>query len=338
MLGISGEQALLVWDDLTARPCFLILPQIPLNLVVSSTVHLPEEENMKTITNGYLKKIKPSDKPFFIRDTTLKGFGVKVNKSGTVKFIAETWHKGRSYRQTIGEFPMLNSKQARKEAISFLNTVKSGNYQKKYISIDLQALFENYVRGNRLKVNTKKNYTEVIFFYLSDWLNKPVSSITKDMVERRFYQIRDNGKSYDINIQSNLESAGCQQSRSNYHVRYDTANMVVDPKGRNDSKCLKINGRGMLPITINGSDDFNVNDLDIETLSFNGLEIHLKGNGDPFCSISDWNEDGHDDLTCHFDDDLGNWIPGGGFATLTGDLLDGTPFSGTNSICVEPLK
>ena len=148
---------------------------------------------MKTITDGILRKIEPSDKPLFIRDSALKGFRVKVNKSGSIKFIAETWHQGRSYRQTLGEFPLLKSKQTRKEAISFLNTVKSGNYKKFDKSNNLQGLFECYIAGNRLKTNTLKNYREVICFYLADWLNKPVSSITKDMVERRFYQIRDKG-------------------------------------------------------------------------------------------------------------------------------------------------
>ena len=148
---------------------------------------------MKTITDGYLMKIKTSDKPFFIRDSTLKGFGVKGNKSGTIKFIAETWHQGRSYRQTLGEFPLLNSKKARKEAISFFTTVKAGNYRKIGKSNNLEGLFESYISGNRLKANTVRNYKEVIYFYLSDWLNKPVSSITKIMVEKRFYQIRDKG-------------------------------------------------------------------------------------------------------------------------------------------------
>jgi hypothetical protein len=143
-------------------------PFFPLNHVISSTVHLPEEEKMKTITDGYLMKIKTSDKPFFIRDSTLKGFGVKGNKSGTIKFIAETWHQGRSYRQTLGEFPLLNSKKARKEAISFFTTVKAGNYRKIGKSNNLEGLFESYISGNRLKANTVRNYKEVIYFYLSD--------------------------------------------------------------------------------------------------------------------------------------------------------------------------
>ena len=42
------------------------------------------------------------------------------------------------------------------------------------------------------------------------------------------------------------------------------------------------------------------------------------------------------DLVCHFEDDSANWLPGYGEATLTGSLLDGTEFEGTDTICVSP--
>ena len=44
--------------------------------------------------------------------------------------------------------------------------------------------------------------------------------------------------------------------------------------------------------------------------------------------------DGYDDLVCQFVDDTSSWTVGDGEATLTGQLLDGTPFEGTDSIKV----
>jgi hypothetical protein len=41
-------------------------------------------------------------------------------------------------------------------------------------------------------------------------------------------------------------------------------------------------------------------------------------------------------VVCHFEDDSVNWLPGDGEATLTGTLLDGTEFEGTDTICVSP--
>ena len=68
----------------------------------------------------------------------------------------------------------------------------------------------------------------------------------------------------------------------------------------------------------------------------NRRENRLKGNGEPQCAYEDWNGDGYVDLTCHFVDNPENWEPGEGIATLTGKLLDGTPFSGTDALCIVP--
>ncbi len=59
--------------------------------------------------------------------------------------------------------------------------------------MSLEDLFNKYTTESRLKMNTIKNYRHVILFYLNDWLQKPVTSITKQMVEERFYKIRDKG-------------------------------------------------------------------------------------------------------------------------------------------------
>ena len=73
------------------------------------------------------------------------------------------------------------------------NRVRTGQIEKVTKAITMGALIENYIKGDRLKPNTLRNYREVIFFYLSDWLQQPVASITKQMVEKRFYKIRDEG-------------------------------------------------------------------------------------------------------------------------------------------------
>ena len=44
-------------------------------------------------------------------------------------------------------------------------------------------------------------------------------------------------------------------------------------------------------IAINGSADFDVYDIDLGTLIFGGLEVRVRGNIRPLCSIEDWNDD-----------------------------------------------
>ena len=148
----------------------------------------------KNITLNLLKTLKPKSSPYFIRATALKGFGIKVYPSGVIKFIAETKYQGVNHRKTLGAFPILSVQEAEKEAISFLNQVQTGQLEEaKRQKYTLRKLFETYTSKVSLKLNTRKNYKQVIFFYLNDWLDKPVVSITKSMIERRFFKIKDKG-------------------------------------------------------------------------------------------------------------------------------------------------
>ncbi len=61
-----------------------------------------------SITSTLLPKLKPAIKPYFVRDINLQGFGFKVNPSGSIKFIAEVKHKGKSKRKTVGAHLVLS--------------------------------------------------------------------------------------------------------------------------------------------------------------------------------------------------------------------------------------
>ena len=77
-------------------------------------------------------------------------------------------------------------------------------------------------------------------------------------------------------------------------------------------------------------------EIDLDSLLFGGLVVRVRGNKGPLCTLDDINDDDELDLVCQFEDDDTNWVPGVGDATLTGMLLDGTDFEGTDSICVVP--
>jgi hypothetical protein len=110
----------------------------------------------------------------------------------------------------------------------------------------------------------------------------------------------------------------------------------IDIKPGSDPNCININGHGVIPVAILGSDVLDVSMVDQSTLSFGGLEVRLRGNRGPLCGLDDVNQDGYYDLVCHFEDNTSNWSPGVGEATLSGELLDDTPLEGTGSICVVP--
>ena len=116
--------------------------------------------------------------------------------------------------------------------------------------------------------------------------------------------------------------------------------IAIDVKPGSDPNCFNINGHGVIPVAILGSDDFNVTEagIDVDSLSFLGSQVRVRGKKGPLCSTEYSNGDNYLDMVCHFEDPESNeeWIEGTTIGTLTGYLTDGTPIKGTDSICIVP--
>jgi hypothetical protein len=122
----------------------------------------------------------------------------------------------------------------------------------------------------------------------------------------------------------------------------------IDIKPGSDPNCFNINGHGVIPVAVLGSASFDVTKIDVSTLRFAGLDVRVKGNDRPQCSIEDvsggftspeGSPDGYDDLVCQFSRSSSNWQPEDDTATLTGNLKvehGGTPIVGTDEICIVP--
>ncbi len=111
----------------------------------------------------------------------------------------------------------------------------------------------------------------------------------------------------------------------------------IDIKPGSDPNCFNVNGHGVIPVAILGSDTFDANSIDSSTLLFGGLAVRVRGKKGPLCGLEYSNEDSYLDLVCHFEDDADAWEPvSESEASLEGELLDGTAFTGTDSICVVP--
>ena len=126
-------------------------------------------------------------------------------------------------------------------------------------------------------------------------------------------------------------------SSSMDEIRIITAAVLeanIDIKPGSDPNYFNINGHGVIPVAVLGSDTFDVTLIDPSSLRFGGLDVRVRGNKGEVCGLEDTSGDGLLDLVCQFEDDSGNWEPGDGEATLTGELFDGTVFEGSDSICV----
>jgi hypothetical protein len=115
-----------------------------------------------------------------------------------------------------------------------------------------------------------------------------------------------------------------------------TVSVAIDVKPGAFPNCFNVNGHGVVPVAVLGSEVLDVALVDQYSLLFGGLAVRVRGNKGPLCNFEDSNGDGYEDLVCKFEDDPSYWEPGDGTATLTGTLLDGTKFEGTDTICIVP--
>jgi hypothetical protein len=87
------------------------------------------------------------------------------------------------------------------------------------------------------------------------------------------------------------------------------------------------NCNGVIPVAVLGSATLDVTQIDPATLTFEDMDVRVKGNGEQSCNFKDINRDGYVDLVCQYQDILTD-------GTLVGRLLDGTSIKGSDAFCL----
>jgi len=151
------------------------------------------------ITKSFVDKVeipvpKPGEKKCqaFYRDSAIPGFALRVTSGGVKSFIAEKRINGKVRRMTLGRYGHLTVEQARREAMQLLGMVATGKdpiadkKAKQAKSVTLQEAFEDYLKTRKdLKPSTIHDYRRSMNGPFSDWQNKALLDISKDMVELR---------------------------------------------------------------------------------------------------------------------------------------------------------
>ena len=153
---------------------------------------------MQKLTKAFVEKVgfEISGQRFY-RDSELKGFGLRVGKSAKV-YYAESKLRGKTVRVTIAKHNVISLDEARNHARSILAEVSFGKNPhdeekaRKAKLVTVAEVLESYIALRKnLKRGTIQDYRHTFSYYLSDWLNKPIIEISKDMVEYKFRKISE---------------------------------------------------------------------------------------------------------------------------------------------------
>jgi len=132
----------------------------------------------------------------YLKDTGQPGLLFRVRASGHRSFEVRKKLHGRAKRTKIGDYPITPIAKARSKARDALTLYDRGidpvaaKRAEKAIDVTLGECLGDCLRSNStLKPSTRKAYIDTVNQYLSDWINRPISLITRDAVEARHKKI-----------------------------------------------------------------------------------------------------------------------------------------------------
>jgi integrase len=128
-------------------------------------------------------------------DSEMKGFCVRVTAAGAKTYVVEKRVNGKTRRVSIGATNVWSNEEAREKAQKLLAEMgegvdpKAAKAERKQKEITLAEVVEGYKQKRELKPRTLAIYDNVLSRYLSDWLDMPVTALSREMVEKRLEQI-----------------------------------------------------------------------------------------------------------------------------------------------------
>jgi len=116
----------------------------------------------------------------------------RISSTGSKSFVLLKWNGKTTQRVTLGRFPDISVFHARKLATEALQSIASGidpneeKRKKRYRAITLNELLNIYLKDKSdLRPASISDYTKKLNQGFSDWLNKPINEITREMVKAK---------------------------------------------------------------------------------------------------------------------------------------------------------
>jgi integrase len=160
---------------------------------------------MPRLTNLRVDRAKvPSSGQTFVWCSQDRGFGVRLNSSGTRTFVVQGRVEGRERRISIGRRGVFTVDQARDRARELLRNMRMGidpvGEKDKHarLALTLRQAVADYCLNKRTKSGALKARTQAEINAHSrrsfgDWLDRPVTSTTRDACAKRFSEVSQRG-------------------------------------------------------------------------------------------------------------------------------------------------
>ena len=78
------------------------------------------------LNQSRVDRLKPRNSTYDIRDTDLKGFGIRVLPSGKKSYFLQTQHEGQRRWTKIGDADAMSEAEARSQARTLLASLRKG--------------------------------------------------------------------------------------------------------------------------------------------------------------------------------------------------------------------
>ena len=134
----------------------------------------------------------PTQGQRFLRDSELKGFLVRVTSGGAKTFCLDKRIKGRKFRRKIGSYPDMSVDRARKIANIWLGQIAEGKNpfeeddDQARDKLTINTVLVDYLKARKgLQPRTITDYKQIRDKAFRDWKNRPLTCITKAMVQQR---------------------------------------------------------------------------------------------------------------------------------------------------------
>lgn len=135
----------------------------------------------------------------FLWDSETRGFGVRVTPDGKRTFVVQGRVNGTELRRTVGRYGVETVDQARDSAREHLRAMRLGvdpravAKERAAQAVSLRTVADGYMRDRPLKDTSKAEIERHVTTTFEAWLNKPVASITREAVTKRFNEIKNHG-------------------------------------------------------------------------------------------------------------------------------------------------